>query len=101
MTRYALARRASVPGLTVGQFAAGTGLHPHLVNWLLALGCSTPGRTGPVRLPVMQVDRAARVVLLRAGLGLSYTAVGAVLNLLDRIDQLQAALRARPDGHRR
>jgi chaperone modulatory protein CbpM len=33
---------------------------------------------------------------LRAGLGLNYTAVGVVLDLLDRIDALEAVLRARP-----
>jgi hypothetical protein len=34
----------------------------------------------------------------RSGLGLDYTAVGLVLDLLDRIDELETALRRRPNG---
>jgi hypothetical protein len=54
-----------------------------------------------VLLPPAQVARAARIVRLRQGLGLNYSAVALVLDLLDRIDELEAALRGRPNGHRR
>jgi hypothetical protein len=103
MTGYALARRAMVPGLTVEQFAASAGLHPELVARLVALGLldAHPGPAGVALLPLAQVARAARIVRLRNGLGLNYTAVGLVLDLLDRIDELEAALRARPNRHRR
>ena len=102
MTRYALAQRAVAPGLSVDQVAAAAGLHPHLVARLVALGLldTHPGPTGPV-LPPAQAARAARIVRLRDGLGLNYTAVGVVLDLLDRIDELEAALRARPNRYRR
>jgi hypothetical protein len=102
MTRYALARPAVPPGLSAEQVAAATGLHPHMIARLVALGLldTHPGPAGSV-LPPGQVARAARIVRLRAGLGLNYTAVGVVLDLLDRIDELEAALRARPNGYRR
>jgi hypothetical protein len=101
MTRYALARRAMAPVLTVEQFAAAAGLHPQLVARLVALGLldGHPGPAGAVLLPAAHVARAAKIVRLRTDLGLNYTAVGLVLDLLDRIDDLEAALRARPNGH--
>jgi hypothetical protein len=103
MTRYALARRATVPGLTVEQFAAVTGLHPGLVARLVALGLLDThlGPADRVLLAPTQVARAARIMRLRAGLGLNYTAVGVVLDLLDRIHELEAALHARPYAQRR
>ena len=102
MTRYALARRPVVPALTVDQFATAAGLHPHMVARLVALGLldAHPGPTGAV-LPPAQLARVARILRLRDGLGLNYTAVGVVMDLLDRITELEAALRARPNGYRR
>jgi chaperone modulatory protein CbpM len=51
------------------------------------------------------IARAARIMRLRTGLGLNYTALGLVLDLLERIDDLEAALRAerraRPNSYRR
>jgi hypothetical protein len=38
----------------------------------------------------------ARIQRLRAGLSLNYAAIGLVLDLLDRIDVLERALRTRP-----
>ena len=107
MTAYFLARRATVAGLSVEQFAVAAGLHPELVVRLVALGLldADQGPTGIPVLPAAQVARAARIVRLRSGLGLNYTAVGVVLDLLDRIDELEAALRStpgtRPGGYRR
>jgi chaperone modulatory protein CbpM len=101
MTRYVLARQAPAPApapaLTLPQFAAATGLDPYEVARLVALGLLDTVR-GPagVLLPVTQLARAGRVTRLRAGLGLTYTAVGVVLDLLERIEELEAALRGRP-----
>jgi chaperone modulatory protein CbpM len=106
MTGYALVRQAPLPALTLPQFAAAAGLDPHMVARLVALGLLDAHR-GPagVLLPATQVPRAGRIVRLRAGLGLNYTAVGVVLDLLDRIDELEAALRgqrgAASSGYRR
>ena len=48
-----------------------------------------------------QVARAFRIQRLRSGLSLNYAAVGLVMDLLDRIDQLEVALRLRPTAPRR
>jgi hypothetical protein len=82
-------------GLPVEQFAAACGLHPQLVVRLVVLGLlDAHTHAGVLRLPAGQVDRAARIVRIRTGLGLNYTAVGVVLDLLDRIEELEATLRA-------
>jgi hypothetical protein len=102
MTRYALVYQVTARGLTVEDFATAAGLHPGLVARLVALGLldAHPGPEGPV-LPRGQVARAARIMRLRAGLSLNYSAVGLVMDLLDRIDELEAALRVRPYEYRR
>jgi hypothetical protein len=99
MTRYLLARQAPVPALTVAQFAAATSLDVYEVTRLIALGLldAVRGPAGPV-LPATQLARAARITRLRAGLGLNYTALGVVLDLLERIEHLEAALRAERSG---
>jgi chaperone modulatory protein CbpM len=103
MTRYALVRQTSAPGLRPEVFAAAAGLHPQLVARLVGLGLldAYRGPGGVPLLPAAQVPRAARIVRLRQGLGLNYSAVGLVLDLLDRIDELEAALRANPNRHPR
>jgi chaperone modulatory protein CbpM len=100
MTRYALVRRAHARGLPVDDFAAAAGLHPDLVHRLVTLGLLDGDRgAGDVLvMPATELPRAARIARLRIGLGLNLTAVGLVLDLLDRIDELEAALRTRPYG---
>lgn len=99
MSRYALVRHTGVPGLTLEQVAAAAGVDAYMVDRLVSLGLLATA-PGSATLPATQVARAARIVRLRAGLGLNYTAVGVVLDLLDRITELEQALRAR-EGHRR
>jgi chaperone modulatory protein CbpM len=100
MTRYALVRQPA-GALTVAQFAAAAGLDPYLVARLVTLGLldTVRGPAGPL-LPATQLARAGRIVRLRAGLGLNYTAVGVVLDLLERIEYLEAALRTERRGRR-
>ena len=108
MTSYAIVRHQARPdGLPVLQFAAACGLHPVMVARLVRLGL-LDARTdagGASVLPAAQIARAARIMRLRTGLGLNYTALGLVLDLLERVDDLEAALRAerraRPNGYRR
>ena len=98
MTRYALVRYACPHRLPIDRFAAAAGVHPGLVARLVTLGLldADTDMAGGVTLPAAQLNRAARIVRLRDGLGLNYTAVGVVLDLLDRIESLEAALRTRP-----
>ena len=69
MTSYSLMR---VSRLSLDSFAARAGVHPELVRRFVAL---------------------ARIQRLRAGLSVNYAALGLVMDLLDRIEVLEAALR--------
>jgi DNA-binding transcriptional MerR regulator len=82
--------------LSLDTFARRAGLHPDLVRRYVALGLLDPERDAngrlwftPQALPVV-----ARVQRLHAGLGLNYAAIGLVLDLLNRIDELSALQRA-------
>jgi chaperone modulatory protein CbpM len=92
-THYALVRPA---GLDLDSFARAAGLHPDLVRRYLALGLleATAGPGGELWFAPRQLRAAARVQRLRAGLALNYAAVGLVVDLLDRIAELEGALRA-------
>ena len=96
MTTYALVR---VPALSLDGFARRAGMHPELVRRLAALGLLEPARdaSGQLWFAPAQLRAAARIQRLRAGLSLNYAAVGVVMDLLDRIEVLEAALRATGD----
>ncbi|PPJ02113.1 MerR family transcriptional regulator [Nocardia nova] len=101
VTRYVLVCR---PGLSPEAFAERTGLHPDLARRLVALGLLDAHRdaAGEMSFEPSEVANAARIQRLRTGLGLNYSAIGLVLDLLDRIEKLEAASRARrtPHAHR-
>jgi chaperone modulatory protein CbpM len=104
MTRYWLVRQAdAAPGWSLDDFAHAARLHPQLVTHLVRLGLLTPDTdaSGQPWFPAVQLARLARIQRLRIGLGLSYTAVGVVLDLLDRIDDLEGQLRTTRRAHRR
>ena len=82
-------------------FSRATGIHPELVVRLVRLGVldGTRDAAGGLWFATGEVRRAQRVHRLRQGLALNYAALGLVLDLLDRIDELEAALAARPPRH--
>jgi DNA-binding transcriptional MerR regulator len=84
--------------LNIESFSRLAGLHPELVARLVRLGLldATLGPRGELYFTPADVARAARIQRLRAGLTLNYAAIGVVIDLLDRIDVLEAALRTRP-----
>ncbi|WP_111508921.1 chaperone modulator CbpM [Mycobacterium kyogaense] len=90
--RYALVRR---PGLSLDEMARRCGVHPDMLRRLAALGLlpCTPDVGGEPRFDPSGVAAVARIHRLRAGLGLNYAAIGLVLELLDRIDELESASR--------
>ncbi|MEV6793222.1 chaperone modulator CbpM [Streptomyces sp. NPDC051320] len=94
---YPLVRvyRTSPYQLTMADVAAHSGLPPDLVRRFVALGLVDTERDARGRLWFRAGAPAAiaRVQRLRAGLCLNYAAVGVVLDLLDRIDRLETALR--------
>ena len=92
MTLYAVARPTR---LSLDGFARQAGLHPDLVRRFVALGLVDSDRDAAGRLWFRPAALAtvARVQRLRAGLSLNYAAIGLVLDLLDRIDELETTLR--------
>jgi chaperone modulatory protein CbpM len=86
---YALVRS---PRLSLDGFAARAGLHPEFVRRLVALGLLRADRDdlGRLWLPPRELLTVARVQRLHAGLSLNYAAIGLVLDLLARIDELEA-----------
>lgn len=83
--------------LTTEQFASRSGLHPELVLRFTALGLLRAERdtAGVVRLHPDQIAVVARIQRLRSGLSLNYAAIGVVMDLLDRITELESTLQAR------
>ena len=92
--RYVLARR---PGIQLDVFATRCGLHPDMVRRLVTLGlvaCQQDAR-GDLWFEPSGLVTVARIQRLRTGLGLNYAAIGLVLDLLDRIEELESASRRR------
>jgi len=73
---------------------------PDLVRRLVALGLLEPERdaAGELWFTPAQLIALARIQRLRAGLGLNYAAIGVVVELLDRVADLERQLRTRTGG---
>jgi len=95
--RYPLARRPRPLRLAHEEFARRCGLHPEMVRRLVALGMVPAVRDdgGALWFAPAQVAAVARLQRLRATLPLNYAALGLVVDLLDRITELETALRVR------
>jgi chaperone modulatory protein CbpM len=94
---YALVRSTPPARLSLDAFAATAGMHPELVRRLVRLGLLDPhvDAAGQLWFSPAQLARLARAQRLHAALGLNYAALGLVLDLLTRIEELEATLRAR------
>lgn len=93
---YALVRPVPrVRRLDLDSFARAAGLHPDVVRRLTALGLLEPDRdtAGALWFTPSQLRVVARIQRLRAGFALNYAALGLVTDLLDRIAELESALR--------
>lgn len=82
--------------LNLEAFARATGTHPDLIRRLVALGLldADQDATGELWFAPSQVAAMGRVQRLRAGFALNYAAIGLVIDLLDRISDLETALRS-------
>jgi chaperone modulatory protein CbpM len=94
---YPIVRSAAPARLSLDAFAAAAGVHPDFVRRLVRLGLLDPyvDPAGRLWFPPVEQARLARAIRLHAALGLNYAALGLVLDLLTRIEQLETALRAR------
>ncbi|MFF1556043.1 chaperone modulator CbpM [Streptomyces sp. NPDC058279] len=92
--RYAL---VPVPRLSLHAVARRSGLHPDLIRRFVTLGLVDAERDAAGHLVFDPTAPAvlARIQRLRSGLCLNYASIGLVLDLLDRISLLEAALRGR------
>jgi chaperone modulatory protein CbpM len=99
MVRYPLLVRPQTPRLSLASFAGRAGLHPELIARLVALGLvpATVDAAGQLWFSPADLAVIARIRRLRSDLSLNYAAIGLVLDLLDRIHQLENA----PPGSRR
>ena len=86
--RYALARPFR---LSLDSYANLTGVHPDLVRRLTVLGLleMTRDAEGGLWFEPSQVAAMARIQRLHRELNLSYTSLGLIVDLLDRIAQLE------------
>jgi DNA-binding transcriptional MerR regulator len=77
--------------MSVERLAEQTGVHPQLLVRFVELGLLEAERDSAGRLWLAPdaVVTVARVQRLRMGLSLNYAAIGLVLDLLDRIDELE------------
>ncbi|MFI9270859.1 chaperone modulator CbpM [Kitasatospora sp. NPDC052896] len=89
---YPLVRRHR---LGLEQVARRSGLHPDLVRRFVTLGLvdATRDAAGELWFAADAPAAVARAQRLRTGLCLNYAAIGLVMDLLDRIEALEAALR--------
>ena len=94
MSRYLLARPIR---LSLNTVAERSGLHPARIRPLVALGLldCTSDANGQLWFAPSTMATLARIQRLRSQLSLNYAAVGLVLDLLDRIDALEAQVRSR------
>lgn len=97
---YTLVRMTSGPPpqtrLGLHDFARACGLHPDLLRRLVDLGLLDPATdaAGDAWFSTGQLAAVARIQRLRAGFGLNYAAIGLVVDLLDRVAELEDALRS-------
>jgi DNA-binding transcriptional MerR regulator len=92
---YTLVRSARPARLSLDAFAADADIHPELLRRLVSLGLIEPyvDSAGQLWFSPTQLSMLARARRLHDGLGLNYAALGIVLDLLARIEELEAALR--------
>ena len=84
-------------------YARLTGVHPELIRRLVALGLleTTRDAGGDLWFDPSQVRAMARIQRLHNGLSLNYCALGLVIDLLDRIEQLERMQRRHESGEHR
>jgi DNA-binding transcriptional MerR regulator len=90
-----VAHRSDRGLLSLEDVARRCGVHPQLINRFVALSLIEARRdeSGRLWFGAHAPAAVARAQRLHAGLGLNYAGIGLVLDLLDRIEQLEAELR--------
>ena len=105
-TRTVLVLRSSsanpAPLVPLEALAREAGLHPELVRRLIALGgIESSGTSAAPLFPIDSAARLARIVRLRRDLGVNYAGALLAVDLLQRIDELEALIARREAPPRR
>lgn len=94
--RFPLMLRHPLPGplhgslLALSEVARLAGIHPDLLERLIALGLVDPVETTPEPLfDVSVVLRIRRVLRLRDDLGVNWAGIGVIMDLLEKIEALE------------
>jgi hypothetical protein len=87
--------------LSLHEVATECGLHPELVERFVALGIIDPIENHPHHFLPDATLRIRRLLRLRRDLGVNYNAAGLILELLERIEALEARLRQYEGNHER
>lgn len=79
--------------LELSTFSRLAGLHPDFILRLVSLGLlqAHTDSSGRLLFEPEELAAVARIQRLRAGFCLNYAAIGLVVDLLDRIEELEAA----------
>ena len=97
------------PLLRLDVFSQRCGIHPDLIRRFVVLGLVEPEvrRNDTFWFSPVQVRRLERMLRLRSDLGLNYNALALVIDLLERIEELERNPPLRPaprrtphEGHR-
>jgi DNA-binding transcriptional MerR regulator len=76
--------------VTTGELARLARLHPEMVDKLVDWGLIEPVKWEPKLLfPETAVPRIWRIMRLRRDLGINWSGIGVVLDLLDKIEELE------------
>lgn len=84
--------------LTDEEVAKRCGIHPEMVKRLVVLGLIDPVESAPDLFFPEVTIRIQRVLRLRRDLGVNYSAAALILDLLDRIEELEQRLRRFESG---
>ncbi|MBN9110492.1 MAG: hypothetical protein J0I34_17155 [Pseudonocardia sp.] len=87
--------------MSLGELAEHSGTHPAQLRRLVALGLlqANHGTDGALRFAAGQLAALDRIERLRTGLSINYAALGLIVELLDRIRELESALRTERAAH--
>ena len=76
--------------VTAGELARLARLHPEMVDKMVEWGLIDPVKWEPKLLfPETAVPRIWRIMRLRRDLGINWSGIGVVLDLLDKIEELE------------
>jgi DNA-binding transcriptional MerR regulator len=75
--------------LTLDALAARAGVHPGLIDCLVEVGLIAPLKGAPPRFDAAAVPRLRMILRLRENLGINLAGIAVVLDLIDKVCELQ------------